>query len=219
MKKSKPIVNIQKINAYLTSLREQERSAATIQKYGHDLRTFLDFAGKMPFSKITVIAWKEQLMASYAPATVNSMLAAINGYLRFFGWGELQVKPLKIQQALFLEERRELTKKEYARLVAAAQKKENERLALVIQTICATGIRVAELKYITVESLQTGRAEIRNKGKLRLVFLPGKLRRVLKQYAQKQKKTAGAVFTTRTGKELDICEAALWLLFAAEWCV
>lgn len=203
MKKSKPIVNIQKINAYLTSLREQERSAATIQKYGHDLRTFLDFAGKMPFSKITVIAWKEQLMASYAPATVNSMLAAINGYLRFFGWGELQVKPLKIQQALFLEERRELTKKEYARLVAAAQKKENERLALVIQTICATGIRVSELKYITVESLQTGRAEIRNKGKLRLVFLPGKLRRVLKQYAQKQKKTAGAVFTTRTGKELD----------------
>lgn len=203
MKKSKPIVNIQKINAYLTSLREQERSAATIQKYGHDLRTFLDFAGKMPFSKITVIAWKEQLMESYAPATVNSMLAAINGYLRFFGWGELQVKPLKIQQALFLEERRELTKKEYARLVAAAQKKENERLALVIQTICATGIRVSELKYITVESLQTGRAEIRNKGKLRLVFLPGKLRRVLKQYAQKQKKTAGAVFTTRTGKELD----------------
>lgn len=217
--KSKPIVNIQKINAYLTSLREQERSAATIQKYGHDLRTFLDFAGKMPFSKITVIAWKEQLMASYAPATVNSMLAAINGYLRFFGWGELQVKPLKIQQALFLEERRELTKKEYALLVAAAQKKENERLALVIQTICATGIRVSELKYITVESLQTGRAEIRNKGKLRLVFLPGKLRRVLKQYAQKQKKTAGAVFTTRTGKELDIYEADLWLLFAAEWCV
>ena len=133
--------------------------------------------------------------------------------------GRAEVKPLKIQQALFLEERRELTKKEYARLVAAAQKKENERLALVIQTICATGIRVSELKYITVESLQTGRAEIRNKGKLRLVFLPGKLRRVLKQYAQKQKKTAGAVFTTRTGKELDICEAALWLLFPAEWCV
>lgn len=128
-------MNIQKINAYLTSLREQERSAATIQKYGHDLRTFLDFAGKMPFSKITVIAWKEQLMASYAPATVNSMLAAINGYLRFFGWGEL-----------------------------------------------------------------------------RLVFLHGKLRRVLKQCAQKQKKTAGAVFTTRTGKELDIYEADLWLL-------
>ena len=90
---------------------------------------------------------------------------------------------------------------------------------MVIQTICATGIRVSELKYITVESLQTGRAEIRNKGKLRLVFLPGKLRRVLKQYAQKQKKTAGAAFTTRTGKELDICEADLWLLFAAEWCV
>ena len=85
--KSKPIVNIQKINAYLTSLREQERSAATIQKYGHDLRTFLDFAGKMPFSKITVIAWKGQLMASYASATVNSMLAAINGYLRLFRMG------------------------------------------------------------------------------------------------------------------------------------
>lgn len=194
MQKCKPIVTANKIDVYLTFLREQERSTATIQKYSHDLRAFMAFAGKAPFTKITVIGWKEQLIGTYAPATVNSMLAAVNGYLRFFGWGELQVKPLKIQQALFLEERRELTKKEYARLVAAAQNRENERLALVIQTICATGIRVSELKFITVESLQTGRAEIRNKGKLR---------RVLKKYVQKQKKIAGAVFTTRTGKELD----------------
>ena len=129
------------------------------------------------------------------------MLAAVNGYLRHFGWGDLCVKPLKIQRALFLEERRELTRAEYARLVAAAQK--NERLSLVLQTICATGIRVSELQWITVEALQTGRAEIRNKGKLRLVFLPGKLRRLLKKYARKQKKTAGALFTTRTGKPLD----------------
>lgn len=203
MSKMKAAITNAKIRAYLRTLQEQEHSGATLQKYGHDLNVFRTFAGDRPLSKEIVIAWKVQLVSTYAPASVNSMLAAVNGYLRYFGWGELCVKPLKIQRSMFLEESRELTKAEYVRLVAAAQRKENERLALVIQTICATGIRVSELKFITVEALQTGRAEIRNKGKLRLVFLPGKLRKLLKKYAQRQKKTAGAVFTTRTGKPLD----------------
>ena len=203
MSKMKAAITNAKIRVYLRTLQEQEHSGATLQKYGHDLNVFRTFAGDRPLSKEIVIAWKAQLVSTYAPASVNSMLAAVNGYLRYFGWGELCVKPLKIQRSMFLEESRELTKAEYVRLVAAAQRKENERLALVIQTICATGIRVSELKFITVEALQTGRAEIRNKGKLRLVFLPGKLRKLLKKYAQKQKKTAGAVFTTRTGNPLD----------------
>ena len=139
----------------------------------------------------------------HAPATVNSILAAVNGFFRFMGWKDIAVKLLKIQKALFCDERRELTRAEYARLVSAAQKVGNERLSLVMQTICATGTRVSELRFITVEAVTTGRAEICNKGKRRTVFLPGRLRRLLRKYLQKQKKTAGAVFTTRTGRPLD----------------
>ena len=140
---------------------------------------------------------------SHAPATVNSILAAVNGFFRFMGWKDIAVKLLKIQKALFCDERRELTRAEYARLVSAAQKVGNERLSLVMQTICATGTRVSELRFITVEAVTTGRAEICNKGKRRTVFLPGRLRRLLRKYLQKQKKTAGAVFTTRTGRPMD----------------
>ena len=140
---------------------------------------------------------------SHAPATVNSILAAVNGFFRFMGWKDIAVKLLKIQKALFCDERRELTRAEYARLVSAAQKVGNERLSLVMQTICATGTRVSELRFITVEAVTTGRAEICNKGKRRTVFLPGRRRRLLRKYLQKQKKTAGAVFTTRTGRPLD----------------
>ena len=140
---------------------------------------------------------------SHAPATVNSILAAVNGFFRFMGWKDIAVKLLKIQKALFCDECRELTRAEYARLVSAAQKVGNERLSLVMQTICATGTRVSELRFITVEAVTTGRAEICNKGKRRTVFLPGRLRRLLRKYLQKQKKTAGAVFTTRTGRPLD----------------
>ena len=146
---------------------------------------------------LTPILW---VPASHAPATVNSILAAVNGFFRFMGWKDIAVKLLKIQKALFCDERRELTRAEYARLVSAAQKVGNERLSLVMQTICATGIRVSELRFITVEAVTTGRAELCNKGKRRTVFLPGRLRRLLRKYLQK---TAGAVFTTRTGRPLD----------------
>ena len=149
---------------------------------------------------LTPILW---VPASHAPATVNSILAAVNGFFRFMGWKDIAVKLLKIQKALFCDERRELTRAEYARLVSAAQKVGNERLSLVMQTICATGIRVSELRFITVEAVTTGRAELCNKGKRRTVFLPGRLRRLLRKYLQKQKKTAGVVFTTRTGRPLD----------------
>lgn len=203
MPKKQPVLTEDLIKRYLAFLREQERAGATIRKYAHDLNACLLFAGAQPLTKALLISWKEALTAAHAPASVNSMLAAVNGYLRYYGWGALCVKPLKIQRSLFLEERKELTRGEYRRLVEAAQREENERLSLVMQTICATGIRVSELKFITVESLQSGRAEIRNKGKWRVVFLPGQLRKVLKKYAQRQKRTAGAIFVTRTGKPLD----------------
>ena len=198
-----PVMTMETISAYLEDLRERERSAATVGKYAHDLRECLAFLAGRELNKAALIEWKREITQTHAPASVNAMLAAVNGYLKFFSWGEFCVRPLKVQHAAFLEERQELTRQEYARLVEAAKRKENERLALVMQTICATGIRVSELKFITVAALQSGRAEIRNKGKFRLVFLPEKLRKLLKKYVQKQKKTAGAVFTTRTGKPLD----------------
>ena len=191
------------IRRYLLHLREQERAPATIQKYAHDLGALAAYLDGAPLTKTALIGWKEALVAAHAPATVNSMLAAMNSFLAFMGWRELTVKPLKMQKNLFSDEGRELSRDEYARLVRAAGQQGNERLSLVIQTICATGIRVSELKFITAEAVQIGRAEITNKGKRRVVFLPEKLRRVLKAYLKAQKKTAGAVFTTRTGKPLD----------------
>ena len=198
-----PVINEEMIAEYLRYQREQERSQATLQKYKHDLNALRKFLNDSKLTKVDLIRWKEHLISQYASASVNTMIAAVNGYVRYMGWTELLIKPLKIQRSLFLEEEKELTREEYVRLVKAAQMKENERLALVIQTICATGIRVSELKFITVEAVQSGRTEISNKGKLRIVFLPDGLRKLLKKYIRKQKKTAGAVFTTRTGKPLD----------------
>lgn len=191
------------IDRYTLRLREQERAPATIQKYVHDLTALLDYLDGAPVTKAALIEWKDHLTASHAPATVNSMLAAANGFFSFMAWRGLTVKLLKIQKSPFCDEGRELTRAEYARLVRAAERLENERLSLVIQTICATGIRVSELRFITVEAVRSGRAEVTNKGKRRAVFLPDKLRRLLQKYIKAQKKTAGAVFTTRTGKPLD----------------
>ena len=191
------------IHRYANYLLEQERSAATIQKYTHDLTALLTYLPDGMLTKALLIGWKEALAADHAPATVNSMLAAVNGFLRFMGWHALTVRLLKIQRPLFREERRELSRAEYARLVDAAQRKGDESLALILQTICATGIRVSELRFISAEAVRSGRAEVCNKGKRRTVFLPDRLCRLLKAYLKKQKITAGAVFVTRTGRPLD----------------
>ena len=191
-----------KIEAFAQYLRDQERSAATIEKYVHDVRALADFLNGRDISK-GLLEWKEALIEAYAPASVNTMLAAVNRFLAFCGLGDLRLRKLKIQKSLFLSEDKELTRAEYVRLVQAAQRQENARLSLVIQTICATGIRVSELRFITAEAVQSGRAEVSNKGKRRAVFLPDKLRRLLKSYLQKQKITAGAVFLSRNGRPLD----------------
>ena len=203
MPRKAPILTPALLQKYVAHLKEQERSAATIQKYTHDINALSNYLAGEPVTKTALIEWKQQLIGALAPATVNSMLAAVNSFLAFAGLRELSVKLLKIQKSLFLDESKELTRAEYARLVKAAEKQENERLSLVIQTICATGIRVSELRFITVEAICAGRAGIVNKGKRRVVFLPDKLCRALKQYLRKQKKTAGPVFTTQSGRPLD----------------
>ena len=180
-----------RIERYLSHLREQERSPATIQKYAHDLKALSRWLMGEPATKAALLEWKQRLSESYAPATVNAMLTAVNGCFRFLGWKELPVKLLRLQKNLFLEESRELTRQEYVRLVSTARCRGDQQLTLVIQTLCATGIRVSELRFITVEALRRGRAEVSNKGKRRIVFLPEKLRRLLRSFAKAQKITAG----------------------------
>lgn len=203
MKKQNLTITPERIEKYAAYLRESERSGSTIRKYVHDLGALAEFLRGRPVSKGALLEWKEELVGQYAPASVNNKLAAINGFLAYCGLNELRLRKLKIQKSLFLSEEKELTKSEYVRLVRAAERAENERLSLVIQTICATGIRVSELRFITAEAVQTGRAEVANKGKRRTVFLPDKLRKLLKSYLQKQKITAGAVFVSKNGKPLD----------------
>lgn len=203
MAKKSLCLTVTLIQRYAGHLCDQERSAATIQKYVHDLTALSTFLDGRPMTKGLLLEWKEGLIGRYAPASVNAMLAAVNRFLTFLGRNDLRLRPLKIQRALFLPADKELTRAEYVRLVQAAQRGDNARLALVIQTICATGIRVSELRFITVEAVQTGRSEVVNKGKRRAVFLPEKLRRLLKGYLRAQKITAGAVFLSRRGNPLD----------------
>lgn len=202
-KKKKRILTPLLFRYFVDYLREQEKAPTTIRKYIHDLTALSDYLNGAVLTKSLLIGWKEHLMKRYAPASVNTMLAAMNRLLDYCGWPELKVKPVKIQRAMFCEADRELSREEYVRLIRAAESEGNERLSLVIQTICSTGIRVSELKFITVEAVYSGRAEINNKGKHRTIFLPDKLRHLLKKYLRKLKKTEGALFVTRTGKPLD----------------
>ncbi len=203
MKRQQCQVTLEQIDQYAAYLLERERSSATIQQYKHNLTEICRNLNGQPLTKAKVIEWKNFLCRQLAPATVNCILTVFNGFLQFIGRPEYKVRLLRIQRNLFFDEDRELTQKEYVRLIRAAEKEEKERLSLVIQTICSTGIRVSELKYITAEAVHTGRTEICNKGKRRLIFLPEKLCRVLKKYLQKQKITAGAVFVTRSGNPVD----------------
>ena len=191
------------LRQFAAYLRDQEKSCSTIAQYNRGLAALHRFLQGAPVTKHALIAWKEHLMRHYAAASVNAMLAAVNGFLSFCGWSDGRVKPLKIQRELFCREEQELSREEYLRLVRAAVQSGNERLSLVLQTICSTGIRVSELLFITAEAVRGGRAVVRCKGKTRYILLPERLRRALSAYLAKQKRAAGPVFITRTGKPLD----------------
>ena len=192
------------LTAFERHLRLEEREPGTIEKYLRDVRAFAAWLDERPLNKEAVVAWKEYLLGKhYAPSTVNSMLIAVNRFFRFQHWDELRVKTVRVQRQIFRRRDKELTKEEYARLLDAAQDLGRERLALLMETICATGIRVSEVRYITVEAAQAGRAEIALKGKIRTILLPGKLRRKLLKYARKQKNGSGEIFLTRTGKGMS----------------
>lgn len=198
-------LNRKNIETYLQYLREQEKSAGTLEKYKRELYELLSFLSGKNESKEELISWKAQLEQKYRPAGVNGRLVAANGFFSFFGRYDLRMKLLRIQKEIFAKEEKELTKGEYIRLVQAAERKGNMRLSLVIQTICAVGIRVSELQYITVESLKKGRAEVNCKGKRRVIFLPMDLLRKLKNYAKEKGISTGVIFCTRTGCPLNRC--------------
>ena len=191
------------IKAYAHHLLTEEKSGATIEKYLRDVQAFACWLDNRNISKEMTAAWKAHLVSqNYAPTTINAMLSALNSLLEFLDLQECRVKFLKIQRRLFRDANRELTKDDYRRLLNTAYKLGRERLGLLAETITATGIRVSEVQYITVEAVRQGKAEIALKGKIRTILLPGKLCRKLIKYAKKQKTASGAIFRTRNGKEL-----------------
>ena len=191
------------LSSFAAWLGKEGKSSGTIEKYRRDLRAFAGWLNGCELTNETAIKWREQLLSNgYAPITVNSMLAAINAYCRF-AKVDIRVKFVKIQRKLFRDQKKELTREEYRRLVETAYSKGNERLALLMETICASGIRVSEVPYITVEAARNGKAVISLKGKVRTIMLSGKLCRKLLKYAKKQKIASGEIFLTKSGKSLS----------------
>ena len=185
---------------YSRHLRAEERSAGTADKYRRDVGAFAQWLAGRAVTRELAAGWKEHLIRQgYAATTINSMLAALNGLFRLLGWEECRVKFLKIQRRLFRDPARELTRAEYDRLLGAARGRGQERLALLMEAICATGIRVSEVRYLTVEAARRGRADISLKGKVRTILLPNKLCRKLLHYAKQQKTVSGEIFLTKNG--------------------
>lgn len=196
------VVTKASVTTYLQFLKTQEKSKGTLEKYQREL---LDLAKYLAGKKVTredLVVWKEELEKRYSPAGVNGRLVAANGFFSFFGRYDLRLKLLKIQKEIFMREEKELTRAEYGRLVRTAERKGKERLSLLIQTICATGIRVSELEFITVEAVKRGRAEVNCKGKRRVIFLPARLQKKLKAYAAKKGISEGVIFAAKSGRPL-----------------
>ena len=197
------IIKAKMIAEFKEHLILEERSEITVEKYIRDVKAFAKYAQNNAVTKETVIAYKKHLQENYAVRSVNSMLASINSLFAFLGWHDLKVKSLKLQQQVFCPEEKELTKAEYARLCRTAERKHNERLNLILQTICGTGIRVSELQYITVEAVKQGEAVVNCKAKTRSVFIVKELKQKLLRYAAEQGIKSGMIFVTRTGKPIS----------------
>ena len=195
-----------KLCLFRNYLLEEERSAATIEKYGRDVLSFLSWlSDREEISKEVVVGYKQAIIGKYKTTSANSMLVSVNRFLDFIGKKDCQVKLFKIQRNPFRKKDKQLTKEEYNRLILAAKAKSSSRLFLMIQAICSTGIRVSEHRFITREALERGRITIYNKGKERVVFLPKKLKKCLLQYCRQNGIYSGPVFVTKNGTPVNRC--------------
>ena len=198
------ILTQRNIEQFYTWLKTEEKSRNTIEKYIRDVTAFMVYLADTAVTKETVIAYKNKLISeNYAVRSINSMLASVNSLLAFLGWTECKVKSIKLQRQIYCPEEKELTKAEYTRLVNTAKQKGNERLNLILQTICGTGIRVSELQFITVEAVKNSEATVTLKGKTRTVFIVKELKQKLLRYAAEQKIESGMIFITRSGKPMS----------------
>lgn len=193
----------EKIKNYMRYLAYEEKSPSTIKQYLRDILSFFACLGNEPVTKERVIQYKNKLSEKYRPASVNAKIAALNSFFSYIELPQLRVKQLKIQRNAFSSQKKELRKAEYMRLVETAKHKGDEKLALMLQTICGTGIRVSELQFITAEAVNIGQAAICLKGKNRSVVISGKLRKFLREYMRKNRIAAGPVFVTRNGRPVD----------------
>lgn len=196
------------VDKWIQTLELEEKSRNTVEKYSRDIRTFMVYLNGKDLTRENVLAYKAYLIENYATRSVNSMLIAVNRLFCYLGWQDLKVKTLKLQRQVYCPEEKELTRNEYERLVLTARKNGNERLELILQTICGTGIRISELRYITVEAAKTGEAVVSLKGKTREVLIVKKLRNMLLDYAKRNRIKEGPVFVTRTGK--PVCRTNIW---------
>ena len=196
-------ITVELIQEYKNYLLNEEKAKATIEKYIHDVMAFMVWLGGREVEKQLVIDYKNGIIESYKPASVNSIISSLNSFFAYMEWYKCRVKSLKIQTRTCSDEKRELTKQEYERLVSAAEKAGNKKLYLLLQTICTTGIRVSELKFVTVEAIEAKEAVINNKGKIRPVTLPKDLCKALKEYCKTENIKCGCIFITKNGKPLD----------------
>lgn len=197
------IITAQLVSDFEHQLRINEKSELTVQKYISDLRQFGAFADGREMDKPLLLAYKERLAHDYTAASANSKLAAINSFLRFAGWQELCVKQFRVQKKIYCPEEKELSKAEYLRLVDTAKRGGNERLELLLQTICGTGIRVSEVRHITAEAVASGEAVVNCKGKTRVVIIVRALQKRLLKYCKSRGIKSGSVFVTASGRPLD----------------
>lgn len=197
----KRIITEETIEAFQQYLIQEEKSSVTIEKYMYDIRAFVLYADGKEVTKNTVLAYKKELISKYAARSVNSKLASLNSLLSFLCWEDLKVKMVKIQRQIFQAEEKELSKAEYLRLVIAS--KNNPRMSLIIQTLCSTGIRVSELQYFTVEAVMSGIITVSCKNKTRNIFVPGKLQKLLLNYAKQYNFLSGMIFRTKGGNPIN----------------
>jgi site-specific recombinase XerD len=196
-------VEIKEIENFCYKLLMEERSQTTVKKYFHDIKCFFEHLGGRQVSREEILSYKEHLGSRYAISSANSMIAALNSFLKFLKRDDLCVKQFRVQRDAYCKESRELSKEEYFHLVESARNKKNERLGLIIETICSTGIRISELCAITAEALKIGEATVNCKGKFRRIFLPAALCRKLSRYAASIGVEKGPVFVTKRGKPIS----------------